>query len=77
MIFQTKVNGIPCQCKVMYYRKGSPAIIRADPGDSYPPEPAEFEFQLLDRRGRVAQWLEKYLTPDVEERLYNEYLGTT
>jgi hypothetical protein len=41
-------------------------------GEAHPPEEAEFEYELLDRRGRRAIWLEKYITPKVQERLGEE-----
>ena len=42
-------------------------------GDAHPPEPTEFEYEILDRRGRKAPWLEKYLTVADEERLLLEF----
>ena len=72
MIFNTKVNHIPCLCKVILYVPSLPAILKG-PDNSYPAEPAEFEFELLDLNERRAQWLDKYLTPAVEERLLEEY----
>ena len=37
------------------------------------PEPEEFDFELLDRKGYRARWLEKYVTPDVEEELLGDF----
>jgi hypothetical protein len=41
--------------------------------DADPPEEGEFEFELLDRRGRPALWLDRYVTPEVVERLLEEF----
>jgi hypothetical protein len=73
MIFPTKVNGIPCQVKVTHYMPGIPAHVMGPPEDCYEAEPEEFEFELLDRRGRSATWLDRYLTPDVIERIAEEH----
>jgi hypothetical protein len=42
-------------------------------GDADPPESAEFDFEILDKRGRKAPWLEKYLTSADVTRLLWEY----
>ena len=42
-------------------------------GTVFPPEPGEFEYEILDRRGSRARWLEKYITPAVDERLAEEH----
>ena len=42
-------------------------------GDADPPEPAEFEFRLLDRKGYPAPWLEDKLTREDHSRLQEEF----
>lgn len=42
-------------------------------GDADPPEPAVFEFEIVDYNGNHIHWLDKYLTPEVEEQLLEEY----
>lgn len=75
MTFDTRVSGIPCQCRVIRYDAGLPMRITGwGFGDADPPEPPEFDFEILDRRGRRAEWLERKLTEDDEERLLDEYL---
>lgn len=64
MIFDTRVNNIPCQCHVIYYL--SPIGKHT---------PAEFEFTLLDRKGYRAEWLDKYVDDLVINKLLMEYLG--
>ena len=67
MKFPTRINGIPCQCHVLNY---TPYIEAT--WDS-PPEYSEFEYEILDTRGREAKWLGKYVTQAVEDRLFEEH----
>lgn len=74
MIFGTKVAGIPCQCEVIGYSPPIPIMITGSGmGDAIPPEPEDFEFRLLDSKGRHAPWLERKLHLDDEDRLLTEY----
>ena len=61
MIFPTHVNGIPCQCSVLAFDPGTPARTSGPPELCDPGDPGEFEFEILDRRGRRAAWLDRYL----------------
>ena len=72
MIFTTTVNGIPCQCEVTYWCPAIPAATSGPPDKCHEAWPEEFEYQLLDRRGRRAKWLDPYITPDVTQRLAEE-----
>ena len=65
--FESHVQGIPCKVKVTYT---TPYIPESWNG---PAEGGDFEFELLDRRGYPAKWLEKKLTPKDVERLEKEY----
>ena len=70
MIFPTTINGIPCKCRVLHYSPAKPMVVYGPgQGDAHPPEPEEFAYELLDRRGRRASWLDRYITPDVDLRL--------
>lgn len=64
---ETTVVGIPCKVKVTYTTKYIP--------ESYsgPAEGGDFEFELLDKKGYRARWLEKKLTKDDVERIEKEY----
>ena len=73
MIFDTKVAGIPCQCQVLYYQAGKPAYIEGPPENATEAEPEEFEYEILDRKGRPAMWLQKKITPADDERLLEEF----
>ena len=74
MTFMTTVAGIPCRCRVTFYSPGAPMRTTGSGfGDADPDEPEEFEFDILDRRGYPAAWLEAKLTDDDSERLLEEY----
>jgi hypothetical protein len=64
MIFNTRVNGIPCQCRVVLYKPTSSKKV----GDL-----TEFEYSLYDRKGYIAKWLDRYVTPSVDARLQQEF----
>lgn len=73
--FKTRVAGIPCLCEVTHYAEEVPMRITGSGfGDADPPEYEEFEYQIRDRRGRLAPWLERKLTEDDDLRLKREYL---
>jgi len=76
MVFETRVAGIPCQCLVTHHSPELPMKITGTGyGDAEPPEPEEFEFRIMDRRGYPAPWLEAKLTPADHSRLKQEYLN--
>lgn len=78
MIFLDRVSGIPCQVRVLRYWPGAPMRITGSGfGDADPPEPEEFEFELLDRHGARARWLEHKLTDCDYERLRDTYKELT
>jgi hypothetical protein len=68
--FNTEVSGIPCGVVVDFYREGLPMRITGwGFGDADPPEPAEMEWHLIDRKGYRAEWLERKLMPDEVARI--------
>ena len=74
MIFKTKVNGIPCVCKVMEYTPHIPMqVYGPNMADAHPPESEVFDFAILDRKGKPAPWLEKYVTQSVCDDLLEEF----
>lgn len=74
MIFTTTVAGIPCKCEVLYYQPARPMkVYGSGMGDCEPPEPEEFEFRLLDRKGYPAPWLENKLTSSMEDELLKAF----
>ena len=74
MIFETQVNGVPCKCRVTCATPEVPMrIYGPGMGDCDPPEPSVFEYEILDRRGRHAPWLEKYINQTVDQRMEEEF----
>ena len=72
--FHTRVHGIPCLCDVTFYSPGAPMRTTGwGYGDCDPDEPEEFEFDILDRCGYPAAWLERKLTDNDYDRLLSEY----
>ena len=63
-----RVNGIPCRADILHYNPATSDTLE-QPGD-----PEAIEFELLDRRGRRATWLDKYLTPDIEMEVLAAYI---
>ena len=70
--FESTCCGIPCIIRVTYWEAYLPAIIRADPGDSHPAEGGCGEWEILDRKGKPAPWLEKKLTDKERVRIDEE-----
>ena len=68
----TRISGIPCQVLVTCYYPARPARLHGHPDTWYPPEPEEISFQVLDRRGRVAPWLEAKLDEQGRRRIEDE-----
>lgn len=74
MKIQTRVAGIPCIAKVTHYFCQAPHQGSAHTCDSdmdyhgY----TECEFDILDRRGRPALWLERKATDDDRQRIEQE-----
>ena len=64
MEFETRVQNIPCVCKVTYYGKYIPAT------HFEPHEPEEMEFELYNFSGSRMKWLEYKVT----DRDYNNLL---
>lgn len=73
MEFHTQIEGIPCICRVTHYSPATP-MKGAGYGDCDPPEEEEFDFEILDRKGYRACWLERKVDEHVEFRLCHEYL---
>lgn len=59
LTFTTRAAGIPCQVEVLDYSR-------------VPDEGTQFEYRLLDHRGREARWLEKRLNAKQRARLEEE-----
>lgn len=71
MKFKTTVQGIPCICEVLVYID-EPAQIWGPPELCHPGE-FEFEYQLLDQKGYRAEWLERKITDEDDQRIFEEF----
>lgn len=70
--FDTTVSGIPCICRVTFYSPGTNRIITSQSLE--PNDPEEFEYELLDRKGYAAAWLERKVTEQDEINLFEQYM---
>ncbi len=68
----TRIANIPCKVEITCYYKYRAATLWGRPDGWAPSEPEEISFQVLDRRGRVAPWLEEKLTEDDRRRIEEE-----
>lgn len=69
---ETRVSGIPCIARVTHYmnQPGSYSRNAASDMDYY--GYTECEFEICDRRGRPAPWLEKKMTTNDSDRITTE-----
>ena len=71
MEIETRVAGIPCIARVTHYFRQAPLGPMADSDwDCY--GYTNCEFDILDRRGRPAPWLERKATDDDRQRIEQE-----
>lgn len=72
MTFDTRIQGIPCQVDVTYLEPLTPGRYFGPPEMCYPDEGGYVEYDILDRKGYKASWLEAKMTPDDHARVINE-----
>lgn len=65
----TRIAGIPCQVELTYFDPGEPPFLLGHPDNWEPGVPPEVRFDVLDRRGRPAPWLEKKMSDDEHSRI--------
>lgn len=77
--FESTVSGIPCQIGVLDYEPLVKGRYSGAPENCYPDEGGYGEYDVLDRRGRRALWLEKKITDRdeecIQEDIYNHMEG--
>lgn len=77
MIISARIQGIPCQARATYYCKEESPILTGPMDWADPGSPAEIEFQVLDTRGKKAEWLERKMTDEdrraIEEKIISEF----
>lgn len=76
LVFDTRIAGIPCQIGVTYFHNQPPWRGSAHTCDSDMDYCGynELEYDVLDRRGRPAAWLERKLTDDIKSEIDQETL---
>ena len=70
--FESTVCGIPCIIRVTCWEPYRPAYISGPPEHCYPAEGGYGDWEVLDRRGRPAVWLERKLTDRERNRINEE-----
>jgi hypothetical protein len=65
--FSYRVCGIPCLVNVIDWEPYDPGQLSGPPDRCYPPEGGWAEFELLDKGGRRAEWLERKMKPQDRE----------
>ena len=73
--FESTCCGIPCIIRVLSWDGYKPAYVSGPADRCYPEEGGEGEWEILDRRGRPAPWLEVKLTDKerirIDEEVFN------
>ena len=74
--FSYHIDGIPCKIGVIHYNPGHHGSPLMGPPRSYmditPPEPEEAEYDVLDRKGYKAPWLERKIDDEIHCDIVNE-----
>ena len=70
MIFNSRIQGIPCKIEITDYAPPELKIVTCTTIN--PPDPGELEWIVLDRRGREADWLADKLTKADRQRIDDE-----
>ena len=73
-MLQVRIMGIPAQAEITHYEPGLPGKRTGHPDTWYPPEGEEIEYQLFDRKGYRAEWLERKIAGTNEEKELIDYL---
>lgn len=68
-----RICGIPCIIEVIHWQPAVPANLSGHPDNWSPPEDSETEYEILDRNGRPAPWLENKMTAK-DYRLLEEHI---
>ncbi len=71
---ESRIAGIPCQIDVVHIEPYTRAHLRGHPDNWEPERGGEIEFDVCDRRGRPAPWLEAKMTDGDRQRIETEIL---
>ena len=64
---EVEVCGIPAQARIVSYTPGRAGYLTGPVDKCYPADPAELEYELYDRKGYRAGWLESKIAGTTEE----------
>lgn len=71
-VIDSRICGIPCKIAVTYLEPYDPGCT-SGPADNWrPPEGGVAEYRILDSKGYIAEWLERKITPNMEDDLQTE-----
>ena len=70
--FESRVCGIPCIVRVLDWEPFVPMYTGGHPDNWMPEEGGHGSWEMLDRRGRPAPWLERKMTQAEQDRIYSE-----
>jgi hypothetical protein len=65
--FEYRIAGIPCQIAVTDYEPYDPGCTSGPPEHCYPPEGGYGDYRVLDRKGYLAEWLERKIDVMTEQ----------
>lgn len=68
----TRIGGIPCIVRVTHYERVAGSFSHNAPSDVDYYGYTDSDWDVLDRRGRKADWLAKKLTADDVQRIESE-----
>lgn len=73
-IIQTRLAGIPCQITVSNFKRVKGSYSYNAPSDLDYTGYTEYDYQVLDRRGRPAPWLERKVSADdIEQKIIGHF----
>lgn len=74
-VINTRVHGIPCRIGVTDYEPFVPAYTDGPPELCTPEEPGLEGWEILDRRGRLAQWIMDKMSEADDFRIGDEIVA--
>jgi hypothetical protein len=66
---ESTVCGIPCLIRVLHWEPYTPPYLGGPPEHCYPAEGGYGAWEILDRKGKPAPWLENKLTEQERNRI--------
>lgn len=73
-VLESHVQGIPCLVRITQLQRGLSGHRLGHPKEVPPWDPIEIQFEILDRKGYQAKWLERKATNDDLYRIEDEII---